>query len=116
MHLLYEVLLSSVQRIRVDDGSGSASRERDLPVGAIQAVGFGREEGMLEYDERSFLGYRLLTEYSAFPTSSCLSTSRGSTKQRHRFAAADSWSAARFGSGPTPSAMRAFSTSSARSI
>lgn len=71
MHLLYEALLSSVQRIRVDDGSGSgsgsASRGCDLPAGAIQAVGFGREEGMLEYDGRSFLGYRLLTEYFSFP-------------------------------------------------
>lgn len=67
MHLLYEVLLSSVQRVRVDDGSGSASRTCELPAGAIEAVGFGREEGMLEYDERSFLGYRMLTEYFSFP-------------------------------------------------
>ncbi|WP_332670513.1 type VI secretion system baseplate subunit TssF [Aromatoleum sp.] len=67
MHLLYEVLLSSVHRVRVGDGSGSASRTGELPASAIQAVGFGREEGMLEYDERSFLGYRLLTEYFSFP-------------------------------------------------
>jgi type VI secretion system protein ImpG len=30
-------------------------------------VGFARDEGMLPYSARSFLGYRLLTEYFAFP-------------------------------------------------
>lgn len=65
MHLLYEVLLSAVQRVCVEDGH--ASHMRELPASAIKAVGFDREEGMLEYDERSFLGYRLLTEYFSFP-------------------------------------------------
>ena len=30
-------------------------------------MGFGRDEGMLPYSPRSFLGYRLLQEYFAFP-------------------------------------------------
>ena len=30
-------------------------------------MGFERDEGMLPYSTRSFLGYRLLTEYFAFP-------------------------------------------------
>ncbi|WP_035055104.1 type VI secretion system baseplate subunit TssF [Andreprevotia chitinilytica] len=67
MHLIYELLLSKTQRVRVGDGSDDPIRTRELPANAIQPVGFGRDEGMLEYDERSFLGYRLLTEYFSFP-------------------------------------------------
>jgi type VI secretion system protein ImpG len=33
----------------------------------IRTVGFERDEGMLPYTARSFLGYRLLTEFFAFP-------------------------------------------------
>lgn len=33
----------------------------------IQPVGFGQEEGLFPYPEQSFLGYRLLTEFFAFP-------------------------------------------------
>jgi type VI secretion system protein ImpG len=33
----------------------------------LQPVGFERDEGMFDYPARSFLGYRLLTEYFAFP-------------------------------------------------
>ncbi len=38
-----------------------------LPVSAVRPVGFERDEGMLPYTDRSFLGYRLLQEYFAFP-------------------------------------------------
>jgi len=34
---------------------------------AIRAVGFGADEELLPYTKRSFAGYRLLTEYFAFP-------------------------------------------------
>ena len=33
----------------------------------MQAVGFARDEAMLEYDSRSFVGYRYLHEYFTFP-------------------------------------------------
>jgi type VI secretion system protein ImpG len=33
----------------------------------LRTVGFDRDEGLLSYPARSFLGYRLLTEYFAFP-------------------------------------------------
>lgn len=39
-----------------------------LPADAIKPVGFGADEGMLPYTARSFMGYRLLTEYFAFPS------------------------------------------------
>ena len=39
-----------------------------LPAGeAVKSVGFSEGEGMLPYTKRSFMGYRLLTEYFAFP-------------------------------------------------
>lgn len=38
-----------------------------LPPGAIRAVGFEEDDGLLQYGPRSFPGYRLLSEYFAFP-------------------------------------------------
>lgn len=38
-----------------------------LPADRIKQVGFSEEEAMLPYSMRSFPGYRLLTEYFAFP-------------------------------------------------
>lgn len=38
-----------------------------LPPDAIKQVGFDKNEGLLPYTARSFVGYRLLTEYFAFP-------------------------------------------------
>jgi type VI secretion system protein ImpG len=35
--------------------------------GRCREVGFGREDGLLPYSDRSFLGYRLLQEYFSFP-------------------------------------------------
>ncbi|WP_047394073.1 type VI secretion system baseplate subunit TssF [Chitinibacter sp. ZOR0017] len=67
MHLLYEQLLANVSAVRVSDGSEDPALQRQLPASCIQPVGFGRDEGILEYDARSFLGYRLLTEYFSFP-------------------------------------------------
>ena len=34
---------------------------------ALKPVGFGRDEGLLPYPARSFVGYRLLTEFFTFP-------------------------------------------------
>jgi type VI secretion system protein ImpG len=44
--------------VRVGDGSEDPARTRVLPASCLQPVGFGSDEGMLEYDERSFMGYR----------------------------------------------------------
>lgn len=67
MHLLYELLLGQAVRVRVSDGSDDPVRVVDLPPGCLAPVGFGADEGMLDYDDRSFMGYRLLTEYFAYP-------------------------------------------------
>ncbi|MDR2014754.1 MAG: type VI secretion system baseplate subunit TssF [Azoarcus sp.] len=67
MHLLHELLLSKTLWVRVGDGSDDPARTQKLPKSSLAPVGFGRDEGMLEYDDRSFLGYRLLSEYLSFP-------------------------------------------------
>jgi type VI secretion system protein ImpG len=39
----------------------------ELPASSLKTVGFEPDEGLLGYTARSFLGYRLLSEYFAFP-------------------------------------------------
>ena len=65
---LYEVLLNNCKGILVRPATrGAQPRTLELNGGALQPVGFGEDEGMLPYPRRSFLGYRLLQEYFAFP-------------------------------------------------
>jgi type VI secretion system protein ImpG len=63
---LYELLFNNVVSVVLADGPNDPNPVI-LPAGAIEPVGFGAEEGMLPYPARSFIGYRLLTEYFAFP-------------------------------------------------
>ncbi|HWQ53378.1 MAG TPA: type VI secretion system baseplate subunit TssF [Bryobacteraceae bacterium] len=67
-HALYEILCNNcVQIIVRDPNPKSKQRPVVLPPEMLQPVGFGRDEGMLPYSRRSFLGYRLLQEYFCFP-------------------------------------------------
>ena len=66
VHVLYELLFNNVVRI-VLRSTGTQSAAADLPTTAVQPVGFGRDEGMLPYPDRSFLGYRIIQEYFSFP-------------------------------------------------
>jgi type VI secretion system protein ImpG len=66
-HLLYELLFTNVIRVEIRS-TGKTPVAVDFPANAVQAVGFGRDEGMLPYPDRSFLGYRLLQEYFSFPS------------------------------------------------
>lgn len=73
-YALYEMLFNNVARIEVRAPSIKKGSLRPsepltftLPASALKPVGFGADEGMLPYTQRSFLGYRLLTEYFAFP-------------------------------------------------
>jgi type VI secretion system protein ImpG len=63
---LYELLFNNVVSVALADGPNDPNPVI-LPPSAIEPVGFGAEEGMLPYPARSFIGYRLLTEYFAFP-------------------------------------------------
>ena len=67
MHLLYELLFSRLTGVRVSDGTDDPAHVVLLPKAAIRAVGFEAEESLLDFDPRSFVGYRLLSEYFAFP-------------------------------------------------
>src|SRR5581483_9391963 len=65
---LYELLFNDVMQVvfRPPDGRGGA-RLTLPPEEVLFPVGFERDEGMLPYPNQSFLGYRLLTEFFAFP-------------------------------------------------
>lgn len=68
IHTLYEVLCSdTIQIVLRDPTPGSRVRPVILPSSSLKPAGFGDEEGMLPYPKRSFIGYRLLQEYFAFP-------------------------------------------------
>jgi len=63
---LYELLLNNCQAIYMATSEDDANPVR-LPSSIIKPVGFDIDEGLLPYPDSSFLGYRLLTEYFAFP-------------------------------------------------
>jgi len=68
INTLYELLFTRLNRILVRDPSpGSKVHPITLPASALRAVGFGKEEGMVPYSDRSFAGHRMLMEYFNFP-------------------------------------------------
>ncbi|NTV09533.1 MAG: type VI secretion system baseplate subunit TssF [Zoogloea sp.] len=67
MSLLYELLLMDTLQATVSDTADNPAHTRCLPPGSLSPVGFDSQDGLLDYDERSFIGYRLLSEYFAFP-------------------------------------------------
>ena len=66
IHDLYEVVLNNCIGAAVAPAAPDA-RAILLPPTAIRPVGFARNEGLVDYSPRSFLGYRLLSEYFTFP-------------------------------------------------
>ena len=65
---LYELLLNNTVEILLRDPTPSSRlRPVTLRPQLLRAVGFAAEEGVLPYPRRSFLGYRILQEYFAFP-------------------------------------------------
>jgi len=63
---LYQMLLNDCNRTIMADSSSDTS-PISLGKQAIKGVGFSAEESLLPYPDPSFMGYRLLTEYFAFP-------------------------------------------------
>ncbi len=63
---LHELLFNNAVSVALADG---VSDPNPVILGrdSIKPVGFERDEGILPYPARSFVGYRLLTEYFAFP-------------------------------------------------
>jgi type VI secretion system protein ImpG len=67
-YTLYELLMNHACRVWVRGATEDGRVETlVLPPDALQAVGFGRDEGMFDYPSRSFIGYRLLQELFALP-------------------------------------------------
>jgi type VI secretion system protein ImpG len=66
---LLELIFNHTTQVLIRGGAGPRDA---LPVihdsSCLELVGFGSDEGMLPYAHRSFLGYRLLTEYFTFPS------------------------------------------------
>ena len=67
VHSLYELLCRNCVRILVRDPLKPKSPVRELAARNLQPMGFGENEDVLPYPRRSFVGYRLLQEYFAFP-------------------------------------------------
>ena len=64
-HRIHELLLRDPVGLAVQARPGSPARM--LGPAAIRPVGYALDEGLLTYPAESFLGYRLLQEYFAFP-------------------------------------------------
>jgi type VI secretion system protein ImpG len=68
IYLLYELLFAHALRVQLRPRGGNRTAETTiLAPDCIRPVGFERNEGLLAYSDRSFLGYRLLQEYFHFP-------------------------------------------------
>lgn len=66
-HFIYELLFQNCLRVDVSEASDNPSVRQSLAASCIQPVGFRHDEALLDYDERSLPGYRLLTEYFCYP-------------------------------------------------
>ncbi len=68
LHLLYELLFVHAIRVQLRPRAPQGPTE-PVVLGAdcIRPVGFAMDQGLLDYSDRSFLGYRLLQEYFHFP-------------------------------------------------
>ena len=66
MYRLYEMIFNNTIEVAL---ANSPEDARPVVLGAdcLRQVGFAADEGLLPYSPRSFVGYRLLTEFFAFP-------------------------------------------------
>ncbi len=63
---LYEMLFDNVLGASIATSAKDPSPRR-LAEDAIRPVGFANDEGVVDYPPQAFIGYRLLSEYFAFP-------------------------------------------------
>lgn len=63
---LYEMIFNNTVSVALADSAGDVEPVILGPE-CLKPVGFGEDEGLLPYPARSPVGYRLLTEYFAFP-------------------------------------------------
>ena len=67
--LLYELLFNHTLQVLFRDPGGAANPPAVTlqPHDCLAQVGFEREDGLIPYPPQSFVGYRLLSEFFAFP-------------------------------------------------
>lgn len=66
VYRLYELIFNNAVSVALAE-SAADPNPVILDASCIRPVGFGLDEGLLPYSPRSFLGYRLLTEFFTFP-------------------------------------------------
>ncbi len=66
VYLLYELIFNNLLGVALAN-SPDDRQPVLLDRQCLKPVGFERDQGMLPYPNRAFMGYRLLTEYFAFP-------------------------------------------------
>lgn len=71
VHTLYELLLNNCAQILVRDPENPRMQPVALGADNLRPAGFAENEALLPYPRRSFIGYRLLQEYFAFPEKFC---------------------------------------------
>ena len=67
VHALHELILNSSEHVVLSAGKGARDARVRLEKNSLKPVGFELDDGVLAYDSRSFLGYRLLLEYFTCP-------------------------------------------------
>lgn len=69
VYRLYEILCRRPLGMAVRPSQAGTTRGRAvaLPPGSLRPLGFGADEGVLDYPQGALLGHRLLQEYFAFP-------------------------------------------------
>ena len=67
MALLFEILVMGTMQVRVTDAHETPSQTLILPGSSVSPVGFANDETLINFDNRTFAGYRLLSEYFSFP-------------------------------------------------
>jgi type VI secretion system protein ImpG len=65
--LLYKLIFNHTLEVALAASPNDPGRVVLDPADCLRPVGFAPEEGLLPYGPRSFLGYRILTEFFAFP-------------------------------------------------
>lgn len=66
-YTLFELIANNTFRVVVSDPAGARHTSVTLGASALRPMGYRSDETLLPYPERSFVGYRLLQEYFAFP-------------------------------------------------
>lgn len=65
--IVYELLFNNCNGVRIRAIDDRNAQPEYLPSRSLRPVGFARDEGLLPYSDKSFIGYRLIQEYFAFP-------------------------------------------------